>query len=94
VSYDDILVVKVRTPDFALVLAARSKHASGWEIVWTSHDFADEAQLSRGNHVLNAWNVVKHLTHLVISYSSLLDVAHREIKNSPNIPMEEDFKLT
>ena len=92
--YNNVLVVEVRTPDFALVLAARSKHALGWGIVWTSHDFANEAQLSRSNHVLDARNVVKHLTHLVISYSSLLDVAHREIKYSPNIPMEEDFKLT
>ena len=69
----------VRAPDFALVLAACSKHASGWGIVWTSHDFANEAKLSRSNHVLDARDVVKHLTHLVILYSPLLNVAHREV---------------
>ncbi len=40
-SYDNVLVVEIRTPDFALVLAARGKHVSGWGIVWTSYHFAD-----------------------------------------------------
>ncbi len=79
-SYDNILVVEVRTPNFALVLAACSKHASGWGVIWTSYYLANEAELPRSNHFLDAWNVVKHLKHFVVSYSSLLYIAYREVE--------------
>ena len=92
--YDNVLVVEVRTSNFPLVLAACRKHSSGWSIVRASYYFADEAELSRRNHILYAWDVVKHLTHFVISYSPLLNVAHREVKYSSNIPMEKYFELT
>ena len=74
-------------PEFALVLAARGKHASGWGIVWTSYHLADEAELPRGNHVLDAWNIIKHLTHFVVSYSSLLNIAHQEVEYPSNVSM-------
>jgi hypothetical protein len=44
------------------VLAACGEHVSGWGIVRASDHFADEAELSRSNHILDAWYVVEHLT--------------------------------
>ena len=59
-----------------------------------SYYFADEAKLSRRNHILYAWDLVKHLTHFLVLYVLLFDVAHREIEYPPNIPMEKNFELT
>ncbi len=66
--YDDVLVVQVGTPNFAFVLAARSEHASGGGIVWSSDHLANEAELPRSYHILDAWYVIKHLTNLLVSY--------------------------
>ena len=85
--YDDVLVVKVRTPYFPLVLAARGEHTSGWGIVRASYHLADEAKLYRGNHILDAWDIVKHLTHFLVSYSSFLYIGHREVEYPLNILM-------
>ena len=59
-----------------------------------SYHFANEAELSRRNHILDAWDVVEHLTHFLVSYLSLFDIAHREVEYPPNILMEKNFKLT
>ena len=94
VPYDDVLVVQVRTPYFSLVLAARGEHTLGWGIVRASYHLADEAELPRGNHILDAWYVIKHLTHLLVSYLSFLYIGHREVKYLSNILMEKNLKLT
>ena len=91
--YDNVLVVEVRTSNFPLVLAACRKHSSGWSIVRASYHFADEAELSRRNHILDAWDVVEHLTHFLVSYLSLFDITHREIEYPSNISMEKNFEL-
>ena len=74
--YNNVLVVEVRTSNFPLVSAACRKHSSGWSIVRASYYFADEAELPRRNHILYAWDVVKHLTHFLVLYMLLFDVAH------------------
>ncbi len=86
-SYDSVLVVEIGAPNFALVLAASGKHALGWGIVWTSYHLADEAELPRGNHILDAWYIIKHLTYLFVSYLSLLNIAHREVEYLLNVSM-------
>ena len=91
--YDNVLVVEVRTSNFPLVLAACRKHSSGWSIVRASYHFAYEAELSRRNHILDAWDVVNHLTYFLVPYVSLFDIAHREIEYPSNIPMEKNFEL-
>ena len=92
--YDNVLVVEVRTSNFPLVLAACRKHSSGWSIMRASYYFADEAKLSRRNHILYAWDVVKHLTHFLVSYSSFLYIGHREVEYPSNISMEKNLELT
>ena len=92
--YNNVLVVEVRASHFPLVLTTCRKHSSCWSIVRASYYFADEAELSRRNHILYAWDVVKHLTHFLVPYVLLFDVAHREIEYPPNIPMEKNFELT
>ena len=75
--YDDFLVVKVRTPYFPLVLAARGEHASGWGIVRALYHLTNEAELPRGNHILDAWDIVKHLTTFLFrirpSFTSVIE---------------------
>ena len=78
--YNNVLVVEVRTFNFLFVLAACRKHLSGWSIVRASYYLAYEAELSHRNHILYAWDVVKHLTHFLVPYVLLFDVAHREIE--------------
>jgi hypothetical protein len=73
------------------VLAACRKHSSGWSIVRASYHFAYEAELSRRNHILDAWDVVNHLTYFLVPYVSLFDIAHREIEYPSNIPMEKSL---
>ena len=74
--YNNVLVVEVRASHFPLVLTTCRKHSSCWSIVRASYYFADEAELSRRNHILYAWDVVKHLTHFLVPYMPLFDVAH------------------
>ncbi len=69
-------------------------HASGRSIIGTSDHLADEAELPRGNHILDTWYVVKHLVNVLISYSSFINISHREVENPTNILMEKNFELT
>ncbi len=74
--YDDVLVVQVGTPNFALVLAARSEHASGRGIIWSLDHLANEAELPCSYHILDAWYIIKHLKNLLVLYLALVNIAH------------------
>ncbi len=73
--------------------AACGKHASGRSIVWSSNYLAEEAKLSCCDHILDAWNFIKHPAHFLISYLVVLDISNREVKYSANATVKECLKL-
>jgi hypothetical protein len=58
----------------------------------TSYYFTKESKLSGGNHVDNTWNVLKHLTNLLIADVVLLNLHYGDVEYSSDATMEENFK--
>jgi hypothetical protein len=58
----------------------------------TSYYFTKESKLSGGNHVDNTWNVIKHLTNLLIADVVFLNLHYGNVEYSLDATMEENFK--
>ena len=61
--------------------------------MWTTYYFADKSELSRGNHVLDARQVVENFAYFGVAYAFFLDVIHREVEYASDIAVKEDFEL-
>jgi hypothetical protein len=85
--------VYIGAPNFPFVLAACGKHASGGSIVLSSNYLAKEDELSCCNHILDAWNIIKHPAHFLILYLVVLDISNPEVKYSMNALVKENPKL-
>jgi hypothetical protein len=86
--------VYIGASNFPFVLAACGKHALGGSIVWSSNHLTKKAKLSCCNHILDAWNIMKHLAHFLILYLFVLGVSNQEVKYSVNAVVKENLKLT
>jgi hypothetical protein len=64
---------------FVLVLTASCEHPMSWRVMRTSYYFTKESKLSGSNHVDNTWNVVKHLTNLLIVDVVFLNLHYGEV---------------
>ena len=58
-----------------------------------AYNLSDEVHLSRCNHVTDARDVIEHPLDMFISDASFLDSCDRDMKDSADAAMEEDFKL-
>jgi hypothetical protein len=47
--------------------------------MWTSYYFTKEAKLSGGNHVHNTWNVIEHLTNLLVANVTFLNLHYGDV---------------
>ncbi len=90
--HDDVFVVEIGSSAFALVLTASCEHPTSWRVMRTSYYFTKESKLSGGNHVDNTWNVLKHLTNLLIADVVLLNLHYGDVEYSSDATMEENFK--
>ncbi len=89
--HDDVFVVEIGTSAFALVLTASCEHLTSWRVMQTSY-FTKESKLSGGNHVDNTWNVIKHLTNLLIADVVFLNLHYGNMEYLSDATMEENFK--
>jgi hypothetical protein len=62
--------------------------------MWTSYYLTKESKLSSGNHVDNTWNVIKHLTNLLIADVVFLNLHYGDVEYLSDAMMEENFKLS
>ncbi len=90
--HNDVFVVEIVTSVFALVLTASCEHPTSWRVMRTSYYFTKESKLSGGNHVDNTWNVIKHLTNLLIADVVFLNLHYGNVEYLLNATMEENFK--
>ena len=58
-----------------------------------AYDFSDEVHLSRCDHVTGARDVVEHPSNMFILDVFFLDSCDRDMKDSADAAVEEDFKL-
>jgi hypothetical protein len=61
--------------------------------MWTLHHLAKEAKLSGSNHVHNTWNVIEHLTNLLIADVTFLNLHYGDVEDLLDAMMEEYFKF-
>ncbi len=60
--------------------------------MWALYYFAKEAKLSSGNHVYDTWNVIEHLTNVLIAGVVFLNLHYEDAKYLPDATMKENFK--
>ena len=58
-----------------------------------AYDFSDEVHLARCDHVTNARDVVEHPSNMFISDAFFLDSCDRDVKDSADAAVEENFEL-
>ena len=58
-----------------------------------ANDFSNEVHLSRCDHVTDARDVVEHPPNMFISDVFFLDSCERDMKDSVDAAVEEDFEL-
>jgi hypothetical protein len=92
VFQDDIFVVEIEMSAFVLVLKASCEHPMSWRVMQTSYYFTKKSKLSGGNHVDNTWNVIKHLTKLLIADVVFLNLHYENVEYLLDATMEETFK--
>jgi hypothetical protein len=92
VLHDDIFVVEIGMSAFALVLTASCEHPTSWRVMRTSYYITKEYKLSGSNHVDNTWNVIKHLTNLLIADVVFLNLHYGNVEYLLDATMEENFK--
>jgi hypothetical protein len=92
--HNDAFVVEIRTSAFALVLTASPEHPTSWRVMWASYYFTKESKLSGGNHVDNTWNVIEHMTNLLIADVVILNLHYGDVEYSLDATMEANFKLS
>jgi hypothetical protein len=85
--------VEIGTSAFAFVLTAGCEHPMSWRVMWTLYYFTKEAKLSGGNHVQNTWNVIEHLTNLLVANVTFLNLHYEDVEDLPDATMEEYFKF-
>ncbi len=91
--HNDAFVVEIGMSAFAFVLATGCKHLMSWRVMWTLYYFTKEAKVSGSNHVHNTWNVIEHLTNLLVANVTFLNLHHGDVEDSPDATMEEYFKF-
>ena len=78
---------------FAFVSTASCEHSTGLRVMWASHYyFAKKTELPGGNHVDNAWDVIKHLANFVITDVIFLDLYNGDVEYPPDASMKENLK--
>jgi hypothetical protein len=77
---------------FAFVLTTGCEHPTSWRVIWALYYFAKEAQLSGGNHVYDAWNVIEHLANLFIVDVVFLNLHDGDVEYPLDATMKENFK--
>ncbi len=86
--------MEIGTSAFALVLTAGCEHPTSWRVMRTSYYFTKEFKLSGGNHVDNTWNVIKHLTNLLIADVVFLNLHYGDVVYSLDATMEEEVMVS
>ncbi len=82
-----------RTSYWANIVMACHQHLLCRTIGGGAYDLSDEVHLSRCNHVTDARDVVEHPSNMFISDAFFLDSCDRDMKDSADAAVEEDFKL-
>jgi len=75
------------------VVTACSDHVALWSIGGATNHFTDEVCLASWDHVLHARNGVEHFANVLVPSSIFLDFGHRDLKDSLNAAVLEDFEL-
>jgi hypothetical protein len=88
-----VFVVEIGISVFAFVLTAGCEHPTSWRVMWALYYFTKEAKLSGSNHVHNTWNVIEHLTNLLLANVTFLNLHNGDVEDSSNAMMEEYFKF-
>ncbi len=60
--------------------------------MWALHFFAKETELSGGNHVNDAWDVIKHLAIFVVTDAIFLDLHNGDVEYPLDAWMKEFLK--
>jgi hypothetical protein len=76
------------------VLTASCEHPTSWRVMQTSYYFTKESKLFGGKHVDNTWNVIKHLTNLLIADVVFVNLHYGDVEYLLEAMMEENFKLS
>jgi hypothetical protein len=92
--HNDIFVVEIGTSTFAFVLTAGCDHPTSWRVMWALYYFTKEAKLSGSNHVHNTWNVIEHLTNLLVANVTFLNLHYGDVEDLPDAMMEEYFMFS
>ena len=82
-----------RTSYWANIVTACRQHLLCRTIGGGAYDFFDEVHLARCDHVTDVRDVVEHPSNMFISDAFFLDSCDRDMKDSADTAMEEDFKL-
>jgi hypothetical protein len=88
-----ILVVKEGLSNETNIISAGSQHLLGWVIVGSVHNIANEIHLPSCNHVAHARYVIKHTSHVLITYLLFFHSCHQNLQDAPNIAVKKDFQL-
>ncbi len=91
--HNDVFVEEIRMSAFAFVLTACCEHPTSWRVMWTLYYFTKEAKLSVSNHVHNTWNVIEHLTNLLVANVTFLNLHYGDVEDLPDARMGEYFKF-
>jgi hypothetical protein len=63
------------------MVATCCDHVAGWAIWWASDYFLNKIYLSSCNHVLDAWDVIEHLTDSLVMDVMLLDSCYGDVED-------------
>ncbi len=82
-----------RASHWADIIAACHQYLLRWAIKGSTNGLSNEVHLSCGNHVADARDVIEHSANMIVLDAFLLDSYDRDVENSLDAAMEEDFKL-
>ncbi len=91
--HNDVFVVEIGTSALAFVVTAGCERPTSCRVMCTLYYFAKEAKLSGGNHVYDTWNVIEHLTNLLIADVVFLNLHYGDAGYLLDARMKENFKL-